>query len=39
MRINRSNVILEQLLGDGQFGNVYRGSYTKNVNMNFKINI
>uniref|UniRef100_A0A9J2Q0I7 receptor protein-tyrosine kinase n=1 Tax=Ascaris lumbricoides TaxID=6252 RepID=A0A9J2Q0I7_ASCLU len=28
LQIDRSRVCLEELLGDGQFGNVYRGTYT-----------
>uniref|UniRef100_A0A915BVR5 receptor protein-tyrosine kinase n=2 Tax=Parascaris univalens TaxID=6257 RepID=A0A915BVR5_PARUN len=28
LKIDRSRVCLEELLGDGQFGNVYRGTYT-----------
>ncbi|VDK17680.1 unnamed protein product [Anisakis simplex] len=32
LHIDRSRVSLEELLGDGQFGNVYRGTYTQESN-------
>lgn len=31
LHIDRSRVTLEELLGDGQFGNVYKGVYNSDV--------
>lgn len=36
LEINRNSVTLEQVLGEGQFGDVYKGSYRRKVSVSCK---